>query len=88
MDFDEWVWRRKITLKKIGDETGICPATLSHIKNRKIVPKLDTALMLSAYSDGEISLNDLLPDSHQGKVKKVGAYNKTRLYKDSCKLGQ
>lgn len=75
MDFDEWTWRKKISLKTVSDAIGICGVTLSQIKNRKVSPQLHTALMIYEYSDREITLEDLLPEEKKDRIKKVTPYN-------------
>lgn len=68
MDLDEYVWRNKTTLKAVADETGICQATISHLKNKKIVPKLTTAIKLFEMSDGEIDFVSMLPEKDRLKL--------------------
>jgi len=84
MDLDEWLWRKRLTIKQVAKETEICPATLSHIKNKKISPNLQTALTLREYSNGEIELLELLPKNKSEKIKKVCSYKHEDVYKESC----
>lgn len=70
MDLDEYVWRRRVTLKTISKETGIHPNTLSLIRNLKITPSLDTALRLAAFTKGEVDYLEMLPTKVRKKVEK------------------
>jgi len=70
MDLDEYVWRNRVTLGAISEATGISVNTLSNIKTKKIIPKLDTALKLNLYSRGIIKFEEMLPDNIREKVKK------------------
>lgn len=70
MDLDEYVWRNRLRLIDISEATGVSVNTLSNIKTKKIVPKLDTALKLHLYSSGEIKFEEMLPDNIREKIKK------------------
>jgi len=69
MDLDEYVWRKKMTLKKIALDTGICAVTLSNIKASKITPKLSTALKICIFTNGEVTIEELLPKEMQEEIK-------------------
>lgn len=70
MDLDEYVWRRKVTLKKMSEETGICAVTLSQLRNFKVTPKLDTALKIHEVTNGEVSYLEMLPPEARKKIEK------------------
>ena len=70
MDLDEYVWRNRITLGSISEKTKISVNTLSNIKTKKIVPKLDTAIKLHMFTNGEVTFEEMLPLETTDRIKK------------------
>lgn len=68
MNFDEYVWRNKLTLKKVSDETGVCYNTLIEIRANKRSPRLETALILHKFSGEQIDLIEMV---EKGKVEQL-----------------
>ena len=61
MEFDEYIWKKKIKVKDIARETGISMTTLSLIRFLKTTPRLDTAMKIFEYTNGVVTLKELLP---------------------------
>jgi hypothetical protein len=69
MDLDTYAWKNRITIKKIAEDTGLCPLTLGHIRALKRMPRMDTAMKLSAYTNGDVSLVEMMPTSDLKKLE-------------------
>ncbi len=77
MKLDEWIFRKKITIKKFSDEIKIAYVVCQYIISRagNIKVNLINALKIVRYTDGEVSLEDLLDDATLEEVKSIVPYN-------------
>lgn len=73
MDLDEWLWRKKITMREFSERTGIHWNMLSGIKRKVRVPRLDNAIIIHKMTNGEVTFEQLLTPDLQEKVKKIVA---------------
>lgn len=71
MDLDEWVWRNRVTLRDISEGTGIHVNTLSSVKLKKIVPRLDVAVKIHMFTNGEVPYEEMMPPEALEKIKKA-----------------
>ena len=67
MFLDEWFWRKKITKRKFAEDIGIHPQTAFRIIERDHTPSLFTALAIEKYTEGEVTLFELLSERDETK---------------------
>ena len=67
MFLDEWFWRAKITKRKFAKDIGIHPQTVFTIIERIHTPSLFTALAIEKYTNGEVTLFELLSEKDYNK---------------------
>ena len=82
MDLDTYAWQKRISIKKIAEDTGLCPLTLGHIRALKRMPRMDTAMRLFEYTNGEISLFEMMPKKDLEKLQVWIDENKKKKAKD------
>ena len=77
MDFNKFVYEKKIHLTNIAKECNLSRSTITKLKKRSHSPNLLTALKLRALSNNELELDMMLTDedirdylSFLAKIKK------------------
>lgn len=75
MELYEWLFRKKITRKKLAEDIGVsyCVVQYSVAQDRKI--SIDNALKIVAYTNNEVPLTDLIAPHVMEEIKKIKPYN-------------
>lgn len=60
MDLAEYLWRESKTIPQFSKQINISAPTILKIKQRRISPKLITALKIVHETDGKVSLNEIM----------------------------
>ena len=61
MELDEFLWRSKLSQRQFSKKTGINAVTISNMKNFTSIPNLKTAMIIHKFSEGKISLIEMIP---------------------------
>lgn len=70
MELDYWLFVNKVSRAKMGKDVGVHPQTIYMSVIKKCTPSLFTALSINKYTNGDVSLPELL------SVKDTEKYNK------------
>jgi transcriptional regulator with XRE-family HTH domain len=75
MELYEWLFRKKITRKKLAEALGVsyCVIQYSVAQDRKI--SIDNALKIVAFTNNEVPLTDLIAPHVMEEIKKIKPYN-------------
>jgi|GEM_PF-2614509 len=71
MDLDEWLWRNKCTRRKIARAIGIHHQTIFNILSKTRTPALFTAIAIEKFTNGAVTIEELLNEEDREKLKKV-----------------
>ena len=70
MDLDEFLWREKETGRNFSIRVGCTEQTVLKVKNRKGSPKLALALKIVEATGGKVTIQELLCEEDDEKIKK------------------
>jgi DNA-binding transcriptional regulator YdaS (Cro superfamily) len=77
MKLDEWLFRKKMTLKKFSEATDISYVVSQYTVSAARKVALANALKVVRFTDGEVTLEDLLDDGVLDLVNKIIPYNQS-----------
>jgi DNA-binding transcriptional regulator YdaS (Cro superfamily) len=77
MKLDEWLFRKKMTLRKFSDATDISYVVSQYTVSAARKVALANALKVVRFTDGEVTLEDLLDDGVLDLVNKIIPYNQS-----------
>jgi hypothetical protein len=69
MNFEDYLWYHKLTNKEASIALGLDYASVANLKKRNRVPRLDTAMLVHEYTNGEVSLDEMMPEGHMKAFK-------------------
>lgn len=78
MKLDEWLFRKKMTLRKFSEATDISYVVSQYTVSAARKVALANALKVVRYTDGEVTLEDLLDDGVLDLVNKIIPYNQIK----------
>ena len=77
MKLDEWLFRKKMTLRKFSEATDISYVVSQYTVSAARKVALANALKVVRFTDGEVTLEDLLDDGVLDLVNKIIPYNQS-----------
>ncbi len=60
IDLDYYLWKNKIAVKDFAKRIKVCPNQLSAIRNKRVTPKLKTAMKIHKESKQQIPYIEML----------------------------
>lgn len=70
MDIDEYLWRNRRTVRDFAIKLGITENSVLKYKHKRGAPKLLIALKIVKESNGQITIEELLPPKELEELKK------------------
>ena len=71
MELDEFMWRKKLTVRSFSEILGCCALTVHNARNKKVSPKMLLAYKIMNYTDGCVTLDELLSTKDIEEIKKI-----------------
>lgn len=71
MELDEWLWRNKCTQRKMAKAIGVHTQTLFNMIKKNRTPTLFTALAIQKFTNGQVTLEELLSVEDTENLKKI-----------------
>ena len=71
MLLQDWLYKKKITKRRLARDIGIHEQSAFRIITRKHTPTLFTSLAIEKYTSGEVTLVDILSEKDAEKYVKI-----------------
>jgi predicted transcriptional regulator len=68
MSLDEWMKQKEINSQEFGDLVGVTQGYISRLRGRKVTPSVVVAVAIRDATNGEVTVDDLLPRKVVGVV--------------------